>query len=136
GTRSSSAAGGPPGWRRREAGRRGRPRRLPPPNTDRRRKMRPREPRSWSSSARGRRGGWPALPSRNVIDAPRGGGVHERGIVGKQPRVIGPGADLSQLRRADRAVDDRHLVGLAGPIVEGRGPPSPHPGLLPRGGTK
>ena len=52
--------------------------------------------------------------------ATSGAGVHEGGIVGQEPRVVGPRADLPEIGSANRAVGDRHLVGLARTVVGDR----------------
>ena len=43
--------------------------------------------------------------------------VHERRVVGHQPEVVVVDLDLAQVGGADRAVLDRDLVLLAGPVV-------------------
>ena len=48
------------------------------------------------------------------------GGVLEAGVVGEQAEVVVAHADLSQLRRPERAVLDRHFVGPAGAVVGDR----------------
>ena len=45
------------------------------------------------------------------------GGVREGGVVGHQAEVVGVGLDLAEVHRADGAVADRQLVGLAGAVV-------------------
>ena len=47
-------------------------------------------------------------------------GVHERRVVGEQAEVLVGGSDLAQIERADRALDDRDLIGPASAIVGDR----------------
>ena len=44
-------------------------------------------------------------------------GVHKRRVVGEQAEILLVGLDLAQIERADRAIHDRDLVALAGPVV-------------------
>src|SRR6058998_151415 len=49
-------------------------------------------------------------------------GVQEPGVVRRQPRIVVRDLDLAQVDRSDRAVLDRQLVRLAGPVVgDGQG---------------
>ena len=49
-----------------------------------------------------------------------GGRIHERRVVGHQSEVVGPGLDLPQVDRANRAVGDREFVRLARAPVDHR----------------
>ena len=44
-------------------------------------------------------------------------GVHERRVVGHQAEVIIRDLDVAKFRGTDRAIGDRDLVGLAGPVI-------------------
>ena len=44
--------------------------------------------------------------------------VHERRVVGHEPRLVGRDADLLEIGRADRAVLDRHLEAAAASIID------------------
>ena len=59
-----------------------------------------------------------AVDERNLALARRG--VHERRVVGAQPRVVAAGRDFFQVSGADGAFRDRDLVGLPGPVVSDR----------------
>jgi hypothetical protein len=47
-------------------------------------------------------------------------GVHVRGVIRHDPEVLLVDLDLAQLGSADRAVLDRHLIGLACAVVDDR----------------
>ena len=46
------------------------------------------------------------------------GGVHERRVVRHEPEVVGACLDLAEIHRANRAVLNRQLVLLPGPVVD------------------
>ena len=59
-----------------------------------------------------------ALVAVDVGDlALAGGGVHERRVVGAQPRVVAAGGNFLEVGGADGALRNRDLVGLPGAVV-------------------
>ena len=67
-----------------------------------------------------------AVPEESLLTvdegdrAPRGRRVDEGRVVREESEVVPCGLDRAQVHRPDRAVCDRHLVGLAGPVVADR----------------